>query len=45
MMKAPLQERRAFDMSEKDIEKLIEDYQKAKNEISELHTEISVLKR
>ena len=38
-------------MSEKDIEKLIEDYQKAKNEISELttenaafRTEISVLK-
>ena len=38
-------------MSEKDIEKLIEDYQKAKNEISKLNTEnaafrteISVLK-
>ena len=31
-------------MSEKDIEKLVEDYQKAKNEISELNTEISVLK-
>ena len=31
-------------MTEKDIEKLIEDYQKAKNEISELTTEISVLK-
>ena len=32
-------------MSEKDIEKLIEDYQKAKKEISELNMEISVLKR
>ena len=31
-------------MSEKDVEKLIEDYQKAKNEISELTTENSVLK-
>ena len=31
-------------MTEKDIEKLIEDYQKAKNENTELHTEISVLK-
>ena len=31
-------------MSEKDIEKLVEDYQKAKNEISELNTEISILK-
>ena len=31
-------------MSEKDIEKLVEDYQKAKNEISELNTEISILR-
>jgi len=45
MMKASLQEWRAFDVSEKDIEKLIEDYQKAKKEISELNMEISVLKR
>ena len=31
-------------MSEQDIERLAENYQKAKNEISELTTEISVLK-
>ncbi len=44
MIKASFQERRFFKVSEKDIEKLVEDYQKAKNEISELNTEISILK-
>ena len=44
MIKASYQERRFFKVSEQDIERLAENYQKAKNEISELTTEIFVLK-